>query len=72
MKTETYVYNDHEAELEYQEQDGAFWPISFKVRVPIRGGFESRGEQYEQISLPTEEECLAMMRRDAQNFINAL
>lgn len=72
MTTENYTYNNYEIELEYQEQDGTFWPNRFQVRVPVGGNFEFRGEQYSQVSFPTEEECLAVMQRDAKRFIDAL
>jgi hypothetical protein len=72
MLTKEYTYEDIEIELEYQEQDGAFLPNKFIVRVPMGSGFEIRCEQYSQTSFATEEECLAVMERDAQNFVDAL
>jgi hypothetical protein len=72
MKTEPYEYSGYPIELEYQEQEGAFWPNRFQVRVPVGGNAEWQGEVYSQASYPTEEECIAAMQRDARKYVDAL
>lgn len=73
MKTERYIYNHFEIELEYLEQENVFWPNRFQVKVPVEGGnFQWRGEQYEQASFTTKEECFNVMKRDAQKFVDRL
>ena len=73
MITEHTNHNGYDVELEYQEQDGLFWPNKFTVRIPKTGGkILWEGEQYPQVSCNTKDECLAMIMRDAQRYIDSL